>query len=277
MTNGMNGAKAQSSVGRMLALGFIMTLALGLISSAPSTAAVSEQAQFRATFDAPSASVVEVIQQAQASDYWVRIQTGQDVTYFKGDESCPSCDPANEAEFFQRPQLIADGEMFWLRLANDRWELNLRPAADATGTYALFVAPRLPDTELSDEMLTQVDDALAPFNVLPNDATSLDFAAYSQPSDPEPPQGLNLAPVLYGLLNAPDWTEAAAERDVTRSGLRAVVEAELSSSSAELPSDLDLIVESRSGDTAQVQVLIPQLDDLAENPNIREVRSVGSS
>lgn len=267
-----NGPTRRFRLGPALLLSLIATLALGAVSSTPATGAVGDRPTFRATVPTPDAGVVQLIDQARSADYWVRIQTGQDVTYFKGNESCPSCDPANEAEFFQRPQLVVDGELFWMRLATESWTLNVRPSADSAGSYELFVAPRQPNTELSDEILTQVDEALAPFGVLPGDATSLDFAAYNPPSDPEPPQGVNLTPALYGLLNASDWAEAAADRDVARSGLRAVVEVELSSGSAELPSDLNLIVESRSGDTAQVQVLIPQLDDLARAASVSMVR-----
>jgi len=267
-----NGPTRRFGVGQVLLLSLIVTLALGAVSPQPATGTVGDRPTFRATVPTPDAGVVQLIEQAQSADYWVRIQTGQDVTYFKGSESCPSCDPANEAEFFQRPQLIADGEMFWMRLATESWALNVRPSADSAGTYELFVTPRQPNTELTDEMLSEIGDALAPFNVLPSDASALGFAAYSQPSDPQPPQGVAMTPALYGFLQAPDWAEAASERGVARSGLRAVVEVELSSGSAELPSGLDLVVESRSGTTAQVQALIPQLDDLARAAGVRMVR-----
>ncbi len=262
---------------RRLGLGAMLITLVGLFAlgagGMTSNAAVGDQAHFRATFDAPSASVVEIIQQAQSADYWVRVQTGTDVTYFKGSQPCPSCDPANEREFFQRPQLIADGQMIWMRLTGETWELNLRPTPEGAGTYALLVSPLLPKAELTDEMLSEIGDALAPFDLLPSSPSSLDFSAYSQPSDPQPPQGVNLTSALYGFLNAPDWAEASSERGVPRSGLRAVVDVELGSSSTELPSGLDLIVESRSGATARVQALIPQLDDLAQAASVRNVQS----
>ncbi len=268
----MNGPTRRFRVGQVLLLSLLVTLALGAVSSTPVTGTVGDRPTFRATVPTPDAGVVQLIERAQSADYWVRIQTGQDVTYFKGSESCPSCDQANEAEFFQRPQLIVDGEMVWMRLAAESWTLNFRPSADSADTYELFVAPRQPNTELTDEILTQVDEALAPFEVLPGDATSLDFAAYNPPSDPGPPQGVAMTPALYGFLQASDWTVAASERGVARSGLRAVVDVELSSGSAELPSDLDLVVESRSGDTARVQALIPQLDDLARASSVQNVQ-----
>lgn len=268
----LKGPMRRSHAGFVLMMGLLLTLALGVASSAPGTAAVSDQAHFRATFPAPSASVVTIIQEAQASDYWVRVQTGRDITYFKGSQPCPSCDPANESEFFQRPQLIADGQMFWMRLANENWELNLRPTPGRANTYALIVSPRLPNTELTGEMLAQIGDALSTFGVLPNSPSSLSFSPYSQPSDPQPPQGVNMTPALHGFLQTPDWAEAATERGVTRSGLRAVVDVALSSSSADLPAGLDLVVESRSGNGARVQVLIPQLNDLARAGSVSMVR-----
>ena len=260
----------------MIGVLFGALLGLGPTASAQTglpfgTANVDTERHFRALIPTPSANVVSVIGTAQQLGYWIRIQTGQDVTYLQGGQPCPSCDPSQESQFFQPPQLIVDGQGFWIRLDQPQWRVNLRPATQTAG-YEFIVSPKLPKTSLSDNDLTAILEALAPFNVLPRQSASLQLETMIQPTKPVPPEGARIDSVLYGLTLAPDWMDYAQQQNIGLSGLRAKVVVELTSAQASLPENVELIATSRTGALVSAQARIDQLVRLASAPSVAFVR-----
>lgn len=252
-------------------------LALGPTASAQSDASirmsnVDTERHFRTVVQTPSTDVVSVIETAQQQGYWIRIQTEQDVSYLQGSQPCPSCDPNQESQFFKPPQLIVDGQQFWIRLDEPEWRVNLRPAPQ-TRSYELIVSPKLPKTSVCANDLDAILDALSPFGVLPTQSTSLQLEPMTQPSKPEPPEGARIDSVLYGLTLAPDWTDYAQQQDIALSGLRVEVIVELTSSDVSLPDGIDLVATSRSGALVRAQVRIDQLVRLASAPSVAFVRT----
>lgn len=243
-----------------------------LSSNAGTAAAVGAQSHFKALIPPQSMDILNVIQTAQGLNYWIRIQTATDVTYLKGQAPCPACDPSQEALFFTPPQLYVDGLNFWLRIDDPNWRLNLRPAHEVPSAYELIVSPKVPKSELSSEDLSEIVSTFRAFGVLPVQTESLKFESFIPPSKPEPPQGVRLDSVLYGLMLAPDWVDYANVNAIDLSGLRAVVIVELSSPEAELPAGLNLVIAARNGGLVRAQALIHRLADLARDPQVTFVR-----
>lgn len=259
-------------IGIGVGMGMAVLASLGMGADGPAagtTAGMSVEAprHWRAPLTRPSAPTVEVIEQAQGLAYWIRIQTGEDVIYLKGERPCSTCDPEEEGRFFRPPQLIVDGQRFWIRLDEPGWRLNLRPAPG--GDYELFLSTEPPKTEITEADLQAVRSALTPFGVLP---ARLELTPYVPPEKPEPPEGVRLDSLLYGLTLAPDWTDYALAHGLELSGLRAVVVVELTSPEARPPEGLDLVVESRSERLLRAQVLIHRLAELASDPAVSFVR-----
>lgn len=262
-------------------IGLIGLLAGSLLGLGPSALAQSDgpigmsnvdtERHFRAVVQTPSTDVVNVIETAQAQGYWIRIQTGQDVTYLQGSQPCSSCEPNRESQFFKPPQLIVDGERFWIRLDEAQWRVNLRPAPQ-TSSYELIVSPKLPKTGLSSDDLDAILDTLAPFEVLPTQTTSLQLDPMAQPSKPVPPENAQIDSVLYGLTQAPDWMDYAERQNLSLSGLRAEVIVELTSAEASLPDGIDLVATSRNGALISAQARVDQLVRLASAPSVAFVR-----
>jgi hypothetical protein len=240
-------------------------------TNSPGAAAfVDAQRHFRALLPPQATDILHVIQTAQERDYWIRIQTGLDVTYLKGQASCTACDPAQEAQFFTPPQLYVDGLNFWVRTDEENWRMNLRPAYSMPMAYEVIVSPKLPRTEISPADLDQIASRLRSFGL--NQTASLSFEPLIPIDKPEPPEGARIDSVLYGLLLAPDWKDYASANGIDLSGLRARVIVELSSSEAELPDALQLVVEARTGNLVRVQVLIHRLVELARDAAVSFVR-----
>lgn len=233
---------------------------------------VETQRHYHAYLAQPTVNIVEVIQTAQELNYWIRIQTGADVTYLQGEMPCPTCDPAQEAQFFRPPRLYVDGSDFWIHLDEVDWTLHLRPAAHSASSYELVVSPKLPKTQVTAEDLANIRATLAPFGVLPDQGAPLEFEPLIPPTKPEPPEGTRMDSVLYGLTLAPDWVDYARRSEIGLSGLRAKVIIELASAGADPPGDLDLVIESRSDELVRAQVLIHQLVELARRPSVAFVR-----
>lgn len=230
------------------------------------TAFVDTERHFRAELARPSVAIVDVIQEAQRQDYWIRIQTGTDITYLKGNRPCPTCQPEQEAQFFKPPQLFVDGQRFWVRLDEPDWRLNLRPSSAPSG-YQLIVSPKLPKKDVTSQDLNRIRSVLGPFGVLP---PSIDLEPFSPPMKPKPPQDARIDSVLYGLTLSPDWVDYARQNGIELSGLRAEVIVELASADVPLPQDL--IVESRSDQLVRAQALIPKLIALARLSRVDFVR-----
>ncbi len=257
--------------------GLMAALTLGVVvSSGLGTGAwVQAQRHYRALLPAPAVSPLQVVQTAQRLGYWIRVQTGLDVLYLKGQTPCSACDPAQEAAFFEPPRLSVDGPWFWLNLDEPGWALHLRPSPQPDA-YELIVSPKLPKTVLDEEDVKAVHEALAPFGVLPPDLTPDELgralAPYVPPAKPAPPEGARLDSGLYGLVLAPDWAQYAQERGIERSGLRVRVLVELTNPDAQLPEALAVEVEARSGALVRAQALIHRLIELARHPSVAFVR-----
>jgi len=255
-------------IGAML----IMFSSLWAEMGASGAADVQGQRHYRALLAPQPINIIDVIETAQQLDYWIRIQTEQNVTYLKGQTPCSACDPASEEAFFTPPQLYVDGQEFWIRLDEPDFRLNLRPSHEVPASYELIVSPKLPKVELDAEDLSAIGEALGPFGLLPAQTDSLSFEPLIPVAKPAPPEGVRLDSVLYGLMLAPDWTDYAHEREIELSGLRAVVLIELTSADAELPEGLDLVIEARSAQLVRAQALIHRLGELARQPTVAFVR-----
>lgn len=234
-------------------------------------AVVEAPRHFRALLPSVPANVVEIVQTAQQLGYWIRIQTDGNVTYLRGTTPCSACDPAQEAAFFAPPWLVVDRQWFWLHLDEPDWALHLRPSGQQTGSYELIVSPKLPKTELTDEDLGRIQQALAPFGLLPP-ADPLAPEPYIVPAKPAPPEGVRLDSVLYGLTLAPDWAAYAREKGIERSGLRVRVVIERSAPGAMPSPALELVVEAESERLIRAQALIHRLVELARDPAVGFVR-----
>jgi hypothetical protein len=232
---------------------------------------VQVQRHYRALLPAPAVSSLQIVQTAQQLGYWIRIQTGLDVTYLKGQTPCSTCEPSQEDSFFTPPRLYVDGPWFWLHQDEPEWQLHLRPSAQA-GQYELIVSPKLPKMTLSDDDLGAIREKLTPFGVLPAGANGLKLEPYLPPVKPEPPEEARLDSVLYGLVLAPDWNRYARERGIELSGLRARVLIELNAPDTQLPETLDVQIEAQSGQLVRAQVFIHQLVQLAQAPAVTFVR-----
>ncbi len=254
--------------GLMAVLGLIAGFGEGAFSF---KANVQTQRHYRALLPAPGVSSLQVVQTAQQLDYWIRIQTGLDVMYLKGQTPCSTCEPSQEETFFTPPRLYVDGPWFWIHLDEPDWELHLRPSSQMSH-YELIVSPKLPKTALSDEDLGAIREKLTPFGVLPAGTNGLKLEPYLPSAKPEPPEGARLDSVLYGLALAPDWNRYAREQGIELSGLRARVLIELSAPEAQLPGTLDVQIEAQSGQLVRAQVLIHQLVQLAQDPAVAFVR-----
>jgi hypothetical protein len=236
-------------------------------------ALVDSQRHYHATVTLTAANPLQIISTAQNSDYWIRIQTGTDITYLKGKEPCTQCNPAQESSFFQMPRLYVDGQRFWIQIQVSDMEVHLRPqSASMQLQYELIISPALPKTELSAEDLSKVQDALAPFGFLSMPVTSLTLDPLTTSSKIQPPAGVQIDSVLYGLISAPDWNDYAQLNGITLSGLRARVLIELTSPDIQLPDSLDLVVESRSDNFVRVQAPVYRLAELASQPGVKFVR-----
>lgn len=233
---------------------------------------VQAERHYRALLTPQPINILDVIETAQELDYWIRIQTGQDVAYLKGKTPCSACDPAQEEQFFTPPQLYVDGQDLWIRLDEPDWRLNLRPSHESSAGYELIVSPKLPKVELDSEILSAIGEALGPFGLLPAQTDSLSFEPLIPVAKPAPPEGVRLDSTLYGLMLAPDWADYASKRGIELSGLRAVVLIELASAEAEPPEGLDLVIEARSAQLIRAQALIHRLAELAQQSTVVFVR-----
>lgn len=255
----------------LLALGLPrMTLLWATVGGSNDSALLAGQS-YRTALPPTTTDMVHIVMAAQDLDYWIRIQQGLDVTYLKGKTPCSACDPTHEAVFFQMPQLYVDGPLYWIRLDEPKYRLNLRPAAEgqkATSPYELVVSPKV---DLGGDDLQGLLTQLAPFGVAPTQTSALSFEAIAVPSKPQPPADARLDSILYGLMIAPDWRDYAVGHGIDLAGLRARVIIELTSPGA-LPQAADLLVEARSDSLIRALVPIAQMLVLARDPAVSLVR-----
>lgn len=255
----------------LLAMGLPrMTLLWAAVGGSNASELLAGQS-YRATLPPTATDIVHVVMAAQDLDYWIRIQQGLDVTYLKGKSPCSACDPTNESIFFQMPQLYVDGPLYWIRLDEPKYRLNLRPAVEgenAAAPYELILSPKV---DLGNDDLQALLTELAPFGVAPTQTSALSFETIAVPSKPQPPSDARLDSTLYGLMIAPDWRDYAAGHGIDLAGLRARVIIELTSPGA-VPQATDLLIEARSDTLIRALVPIEQLLALARDPAISMVR-----
>lgn len=214
-------------------------------------------------------SAATVLPNAQALGWWVRMQTGEEITYFNGLARCEACDPNLEAQFYQMPQLTVDGADFMARLDTEAFRLNLRPQSGSTQAYELVVM--MHQTLGATVVAQQAQQALAALGVALGEGVAFEPLSVAQNGKTLVPNGVHLEETLYRLALAPDWPDFAQLRGLTLSGLRVEVIVELAEGQA-LPGNFDLIVEQTSGQLARVQVRISDLVALAQAPGVVEVR-----
>jgi hypothetical protein len=253
----------------LLALGLPrMTMLWAAVGGSNASQLLAGQS-YRAPLPPTATDIIHVVTAAQDLDYWIRIQQGLDVTYLKGKTFCAACNPSQETAFFQTPQLYVDGPLYWIRLDEPKYRLNLRPAVEgATSPYELIVSPKV---DLGGDDLQALLTELVPFGVAPTQTSALSFEVITVPSKPQPPPDARLDSTLYGLMIAPDWRDYAAGHGIDLSGLRARVIVELHSPGA-VPQAADLLVEARSDTLIRALVPIEQLLVLARDPAVSMVR-----
>jgi len=86
---------------------------------------------------------------------------------------------------------------------------------------------------------------------------------------PRVPEGVNLDPTLWALVQHPDWFGAARDYGLERVGLRVRVVAEASGALAE---DLEPYVLSSTGELMDLLIPIGLLPELGRDPAVRAVR-----
>lgn len=217
----------------------------------------------------PAFNIPKVIEGAKRLGFWIRIQEGLIVTYFKGGELCTSCDPLKEQEFFKMPSLYVDVGLFLLRIEEPKLFYNVRPSVGAKGTYEIIVNPK---TNLeAKEAEGIIVGKLVQLGVLES-AIPLSFELLKLQDKPIPPKGLPLDSLLYELTQAPDWHTFAARSNIELSGMRARVLIELKSPDAQMQF-ANLLIEARSASgLIRALVRIPELIELAQDPAVKFVR-----
>jgi len=221
----------------------------------------------------PAFSLPKIIEGAKRLGFWIRIQEGLVVTYFKGGELCTSCDPLKEQEFFKTPSLYVDAGLFLFRIDELKLFFNVRPlggSAAASKGYEIIVNPKT-DVSAKEAEGIMVGKLLQ-LGVLES-AIPLSFELLKTQDKPKPPEGLPLDSALFALTQAPDWHLFAARNNIELSGIRARVVIELNTPDSQLQSTLNVIVLSRSSSgLIRALVLIPELIEVAKDPAVKFVR-----
>ena len=245
-----------------LLLGLSLVLAGGIRGES-----LSADSFYKAAFPLPQPDIATIAERAQGLGFWIRIEQGFNVTYLHGAELCNTCLPEDEESFFGLPQLYLDGELFLVRLAEERYRMNVRPSAEKARMYEVIVRPitKLKRAEVEQEALGW----LRRLGIV--QTASLDFIELVPEEKPQPPAGLRLDSLLYALTLAPDWHDFARERGLALFGMRIKVIVELASPDAVLQG-YHLIEEARSENLMRVLVPVSELLRLAEDPAAGFVR-----
>ncbi len=225
-----------------------------------------------------SFNIAKIIEGAKGLGFWIRVQEGLIITYFKGSELCASCDPLKEQEFFKMPSLYVDAGLFLVRMDEPKLFFNVRPlvgsaAASAAGPppqYEIVVNPKvnLEAKEAEDLIVGK----LLQLSVLES-AIPLSFELLRLQSKPKPTGGLPLDSTLFALTQAPDWHLFAARNNIELSGIRARVLIELKTPDAQLQGTANVIILARSASgLLRALVLIPELIEVAKDPAVKFVR-----
>lgn len=86
---------------------------------------------------------------------------------------------------------------------------------------------------------------------------------------PAPPEGVKLDPILWALVNHPDWFGFARDYGLERAGLRVRVVAELSAPLGEV---FESYIRSSTDSLAELLIPIPMLPKLGLAPEVKMVR-----
>ena len=155
--------------------------------------------------------------------------------------------------------LLVDGPFYLLGVASDNGLALVRGEQTAAEIICFG------DPSLLSRLVSLLDEmALLP------PGTEVEFAERTLSLKiPAPPEDVKLDPVLWGLLNHPDWFSFARDYGLERVGLRVKVVAEVSGM---LPEKYEPYIQSSSDGLVNLLIPIPLLDDLAKEEAVKLVR-----
>lgn len=156
--------------------------------------------------------------------------------------------------------LFLDGDFFLLGIREGDWTTILRGSAEAA--ELVIFGPGTPESLSSLALLEAL--GLTP----PEGMVELTEKTVPQ-KIPAPPEGVKLDPVLWGLVQSPDWFGFAQAQGLERVGIRVRVVAELSGT---LSAEWEPFILSSAENLAEFLLPIPLLPKLAQDPAVRIVR-----
>ncbi len=156
--------------------------------------------------------------------------------------------------------LVWDPPYFLLGLRDGAWTTILRGTPEVA-ELVVFGAGELAD--LSGPRILEALGLIA-------EATAVELQIKEVPLKlPAPPQGVKLDPILWALVNHPDWFGFARDYGLERVGLRVRVVAELS---APLGEAFEGYIRSSTDTLAELLIPIPMLPELGRAPEVKMVR-----
>ncbi len=160
----------------------------------------------------------------------------------------------------QNAFLFLDGEFFLLGIREGEWTTILRGGA-AAAEIVLF-GPGTPEA-LSALAILEALGLTPPEGIV-------ELAEKKIPVKiPAPPEGMKLDPILWALVENPDWFRFAQEQGIERVGIRVRVVAELS---GPLSAEWEPFIRSSTEKLAELLIPIPLLPKLGRDPAVNLVR-----
>ena len=211
-----------------------------------------------------AADIDSIRQEAQSSGYSLITYSDNSAEAWRGGlvvETAPEDVLADER------LLAVDGERFLLRQSEAAYAFTVRPAESG---YELVIDPHQ-DQAMAD-VLGQVLGSLQSLGIL-GDELSLDVRAYAKDDvkGPPPPIDVAIDSTLYGLSVARDWFDYAAQKGLTRVGLRVEVVAEVLPG-ASLAGSFEPYIVDGSATAVKLRLPIEQLLALARSSGVGYVR-----
>lgn len=166
-----------------------------------------------------------------------------------------------EAELLnQNAFLYLDNDFFLIGIREGRWNTILRGSAKAA---ELVIFGEGAPEPLSSLAILEALGLLPPEGVV--ELTQKEIPTKLS----APPAGIRLDPVLWALVEHPDWFSFAQAQGLERLGLRVRVVAELCGTLSE---EWEPFIRSSSGALAELLLPIPLLPELGKDPAVRIVR-----
>jgi hypothetical protein len=156
--------------------------------------------------------------------------------------------------------LFLDGDFFLLGIREGEWTTLLRGGAKAAELIILGEPPLWGLSSLA---------ILEALGLLPADGTLVLLPREIPLKFPAPPKEIRLDPVLWALVDHPDWFKFCESQGLARAGLRVRVVAEVS---ARLPPQWEPFIRSSTDSLAELLIPIPLLPELGKDPAVRLVR-----